>query len=191
MCHTFMCHKYHVKHISKQCNLEWIEKGHQQDANLRCAYYAPQTNALWRGEEKGTTKVLLYTWPRRVGVGCLRVLMEWVVWMCNRTMLRASFTKKRMHNLGLICLPKMMCSKVWVWGVGEQGEVGVKSQCPAFVVYYSVEVRMHHMLRGACARPPGRRYALACSHVCARKRSMTNMGRKQNGCNSTHDVTGW
>jgi len=29
----------------------------------------------------GTTKTLLYTLPRRVVVGCSRVLMEWFVWM--------------------------------------------------------------------------------------------------------------
>jgi len=46
-----MCHKYHVKHISKQCNLEeWIEKGHQPDANL-CSACARSTDerSLVRG----------------------------------------------------------------------------------------------------------------------------------------------
>ena len=68
--------------------------------------------------------------------------------------------------------------------------VSETNQCPAFVVYHTVEVRIHHMLRGACACPPSRPYALACSHVCAMKTSMTNIGRVQNDCNSTHDVTG-
>ena len=37
------------------------------------------------GVEEGTTKApspnLLYTLPRGVGFGCLRVLMEWFEWM--------------------------------------------------------------------------------------------------------------
>jgi len=71
--------------------------------------------------------------------------------------------------------------------------VSETNQCPMFVVYHTVEVRIHHTLRGACALPPGRPYALVCSHVCGRKRIMTNMGRGQNDFNSTHDVTttGW
>jgi len=64
---------------------EWIEKGHQRDAKL-CGAYARPTNecSLVRGGEEyctSTTKALLYTWPRRAGVGCVRVLMEWVEWM--------------------------------------------------------------------------------------------------------------
>jgi len=82
MCH---CDKYDVKHASKQCNLDRLKSGSKRDTNETptCAVpvYAPQPNALWRGEEGGTTKDILYTLPRRVGVGCLRVLMEWVEWM--------------------------------------------------------------------------------------------------------------
>ena len=71
--------------------------------------------------------------------------------------------------------------------------VSETNQCPTFVAYRTVEVRMNHMLTGACARPPSRPYALACSHVCASKTSMANMGRGQNDWNSTHDLTstGW
>jgi len=68
--------------------------------------------------------------------------------------------------------------------------VSENNQCPAFVAYRTVEVRMHHMLRGACVHSPNRPYALACSHVCARKTIMANMGRGQNDCNSTHHVIG-
>ena len=68
-----MCRKYHVKHISKQCNLNRLKSGSKRDTPFEtstCAVpmHAPQTNALWRGEEGGTTKTLLYTLPRRVGV---------------------------------------------------------------------------------------------------------------------------
>jgi len=51
-----MYRKYHVKHISKQCNLDrlksGLKKGHQQDANL-CGAYARPTNerSLVRGGE--------------------------------------------------------------------------------------------------------------------------------------------
>jgi len=44
------------------------------------------------------------------------------VWMCNRPILRAPFTKKRTHNLGPIDFQKMMCWKVWVWGGGSTEE---------------------------------------------------------------------
>ena len=80
-----MCHKYHVKHISKQCNLDRLKSGSERDTNETptCAVpmHAPQTNTLWWGEERGTTKAPLYTLPRHVGFGCLRVLMKWVEWM--------------------------------------------------------------------------------------------------------------
>jgi len=36
--------------------------------------------------------------------------------------------------------------------------VSETNQCPAFVVYRTVEVRMHHILQGACACPPSRLY---------------------------------
>jgi len=69
--HIFMCHNYHVKHISKQCNLDRLKSGSRRDTNETpiCAVpmHAPQTNALWWGEEGGTTKAPLYTLPRRVG----------------------------------------------------------------------------------------------------------------------------
>jgi len=60
---------------------EWIEKGHQRDANL-CGACARPTDerSLVRGGG-GYNQALLYTLPRGVGVGCVRVLMEWVVWM--------------------------------------------------------------------------------------------------------------
>ena len=45
------------------------------------------------------------------------------MWMCDRPMLRAPFTKKRTHNLGPIYLQKMMCWKVWAW-VGGSTEGG-------------------------------------------------------------------
>ena len=50
----FMCHKYHVKHTSKQCNLDCLKsgskKGHQGDTNL-CGAYARPTDerSLVRG----------------------------------------------------------------------------------------------------------------------------------------------
>jgi len=44
-----MYRKYHVKHISKQCNLDCLKsglkRGHQQDTNL-CGAYARLTNEL-------------------------------------------------------------------------------------------------------------------------------------------------
>jgi len=49
---------------------EWIERGHQRDANLCGAYTSPtDEHSLVRG----TTKALLYTRPRRVGV-----FVEWL-----------------------------------------------------------------------------------------------------------------
>jgi len=40
------------------------------------------TSRMLFGEgNRGTTKALVYTLPRRVGVGCVRVLMDWVEWM--------------------------------------------------------------------------------------------------------------
>jgi len=59
----------------------WIEKGHQRDAKLCGAYARPTDKRSLVREEGGTTKALLYTWPRRVGVGCLWVLIQWVEWM--------------------------------------------------------------------------------------------------------------
>jgi len=50
-CHIFMYRKYHVKHISKQCNLDRLVSGSKRDTNETptCAVpmHAPQTNALW------------------------------------------------------------------------------------------------------------------------------------------------
>jgi len=47
----FVCHKYHIKHISKQCNLDCLKSGLKRDTNEipTCAVpmYDPQTNALW------------------------------------------------------------------------------------------------------------------------------------------------
>jgi len=58
-----------------QCNLDCLKSGSKRDTNetLTCAVpvHAPQTNALWWGEEGGTTKALVYTLPRVVGVACL------------------------------------------------------------------------------------------------------------------------
>ena len=38
--HIFMCHKYHVKYISKQCNLDRLKSGLKRDTNtsqpVRC-----------------------------------------------------------------------------------------------------------------------------------------------------------
>ena len=64
-----MCHKYHVKHTSTQwSNLNRLKSGSQRDTKETptCAVsvHAPQMNAVWWGEEGGTTKVL-YTLPRR------------------------------------------------------------------------------------------------------------------------------
>jgi len=64
-----MCHKYHVKHTSKQCSLDLLKSGSHRDTNetptCSVPVHAPQTNALWWGEEGGTTKALLYTLPWR------------------------------------------------------------------------------------------------------------------------------
>jgi len=80
-----MCHKYHVKHTSKHGNLDRLKSGSKRDTNETpiCAVpmHAPQTNALWWGEMGGTTKAIVYTLARGVGIGCLQVLMEWVEWM--------------------------------------------------------------------------------------------------------------
>ena len=48
--HIFMCHKYDVKHTSKQCNLDRLKSEHQRDANL-CGAYARPTDerSLVRG----------------------------------------------------------------------------------------------------------------------------------------------
>jgi len=49
--HSFMCHKYHVKQISKQCNLDRLKSGLKRDTNKTptCAVpvQALQTKALW------------------------------------------------------------------------------------------------------------------------------------------------
>ena len=49
--HTFMCHKYHVNHTSKQCNLDCLKSESRRDTNETPTYavpvHAPQTNALW------------------------------------------------------------------------------------------------------------------------------------------------
>jgi len=49
--HICMCHKYHVKHIAKQCNLHRLKSGSKRDTNKMptCVVpmHAPQTNALW------------------------------------------------------------------------------------------------------------------------------------------------
>jgi len=71
--HSCMCHKYHIKHKSKECNLDRLKSGLKRDTNETptCAVpmHAPQTNALWWGEEVGTNKAPLYSLPRRVGLG--------------------------------------------------------------------------------------------------------------------------
>jgi len=60
-----MCHKYHVKHISKQYNLDRLKsgskKGHQRNANLCGAYARPIDEYLtfWASESK---------WPRTLEV---------------------------------------------------------------------------------------------------------------------------
>ena len=47
-----MCHKYHVKHISKQYNLGHLKSGLKRDTNL-CSAYArpPNERSLVRGGE--------------------------------------------------------------------------------------------------------------------------------------------
>ena len=49
--HIFMSHKYHVKHTSKQCNLDCLKSGSKGDTNemTTCAVpmHDPQTNTLW------------------------------------------------------------------------------------------------------------------------------------------------
>jgi len=49
--HIFICHKYHIKHTSKQCNLDHLKSGSKWDTNETptCAVsmHAPQTNTLW------------------------------------------------------------------------------------------------------------------------------------------------
>jgi len=58
-----MCHKYHDKHTSKECNLDRLKSGSKRNTTEMptCAVpvHAPQTNNLWRGEEGGTTKAVL------------------------------------------------------------------------------------------------------------------------------------
>jgi len=57
---------------------EWIEKGHQQDANLCSAYTQPtDERSLVRGGE-GYNKGFLYTLPRREGMWKGSVLSD--VW---------------------------------------------------------------------------------------------------------------
>ena len=83
--HTFMCYKYDIEHTSKQCNLDRLKSGLKRNTNETtiCAVpaHAPQTKVLWWVAEEGTTKALVYTLLRGVGVGCLRVLMECLGWM--------------------------------------------------------------------------------------------------------------
>jgi len=55
-------------------------------------------------------------WVKGCGGGVFAGVMKWFVWMWSRPMLFAPFTKKRTHNLGPICLPKMICWEVWVCG---------------------------------------------------------------------------
>jgi len=61
--HIFMCHKYHVKHTSKQCNLDsWKSistKGHQRDDNLLRCLYTPQRRTLF-GEGKSGVQLRLF-----------------------------------------------------------------------------------------------------------------------------------
>ena len=78
---------------------EWIEKGHQRDANL-CGACARPTDerSLVRGTG-GSTRALLYTLPRRVGVGCVRVLMEWFVWMWRVALSLAAHDSTTLHIL--------------------------------------------------------------------------------------------
>jgi len=82
-----------------------------KDFLCRHIFARPTDERSWWEEEGGTTKGLFNTLLRRVGVGCLRVLREWVEWMWNRPMLCTPFSKKRMHNLfnlGPIYLQKML-----------------------------------------------------------------------------------
>jgi len=60
---------------------EWIEKGHQRDANL-CGAYARPTNerSLARRGEGHHQGSFVY-FAKACGVGCLQVLMEWFEWM--------------------------------------------------------------------------------------------------------------
>jgi len=74
----YMCHKYHIKHTCKECNLDGLKSGSQKDTNdsetSTCAVpaHALQTNTLLGGVEEGTTKALLYTLPRGVRAWCVR-----------------------------------------------------------------------------------------------------------------------
>ena len=45
---------------------EWIDKG--QTSTYAVFMHAPQMNTLWGGDERGTTKALVCTLPRRVGI---------------------------------------------------------------------------------------------------------------------------
>ena len=83
---------------------EGIEKGQQRDANLYGASARPtDERSLVRGGG-GTTKALLYTLPRRVGVGCVRVLMEWVEWMRRVALSSAAAETRPSSATGTGCL---------------------------------------------------------------------------------------
>jgi hypothetical protein len=47
-----MCHKYHVKHISKQCNLNRLKSGLKRDTNetLTCAVPTDEYSLVRGGE---------------------------------------------------------------------------------------------------------------------------------------------
>jgi len=53
----------------------------QQDDTLYCASARPTVERSLVRRTGSAIKTLVYTFPRGVGVGCLRVLMEWVEWL--------------------------------------------------------------------------------------------------------------
>ena len=84
--HTLICHIYHVKHTCKKCNLDSLKGETKVDTNETPTCVVPCTShrqTLFGREEEGTIKALLYTLPRGVEVGCLRVLMNWFVCTCS------------------------------------------------------------------------------------------------------------
>ena len=102
--HTFICHKYRVKHTNKQCNLDCLKcdsKGrrHQRDANLcgACARHTDERSLVrdGRGYNQGSYECL----PTGVWVGCLRMLMDWFGWMMRVDLSSAAVSAKPSDTL--------------------------------------------------------------------------------------------
>jgi len=80
-----MCHQYHVKHISEQCNLDRLKSGSKRDTKetptCAVAMLAPQTNALWWGRRMYNQGSFVYlakacgglVFVGVHGVGCVNV----------------------------------------------------------------------------------------------------------------------